>query len=34
MAFKFMQGLKNIVSVGEALDTLSRLVDYIKFRPL
>lgn len=34
MAFKFMQGLKNVVSVGEALDTLSRLVDYIKFRPL
>ncbi len=34
MAFKFLAELKNIVSVGEALDTLSRLVDYIKFRPL
>ncbi len=34
MAFKFIAELKNIVSVGEALDTLSRLVDYIKFRPL
>ena len=34
MAFKFLTELKNIVSVGEALDTLSRLVDYIKFRPL
>ena len=26
MAFKFLTELKNIVSVGEALDTLSRLV--------
>jgi len=34
MAFKFLSELKMIVSVGEALDTLSRLVDYIKFRPL
>ena len=34
MAFKFWAGLKNIVSVSEALDTLSRLEDYIRFRPL
>ena len=34
MAFKLWAELKNIVSVGEALDTLGRLVDYIRFRPL
>lgn len=33
MAFKFLQEMRNIMSVGEAMDTLSRLVDYIKFRP-
>lgn len=34
MALKFLEGLKHIASVNEARETLDRLVDYIKFRPL
>ena len=34
MALKFLEELKHIASVNEARETLARLVDYIKFRPL
>lgn len=34
MAFNILAEIKHIASVNEARDTLARLVDYIKFRPL
>ncbi|MBR5319330.1 MAG: hypothetical protein IKU46_07050 [Peptococcaceae bacterium] len=34
MALHFLAEIKHIASVNEARDTLARLVDYIRFRPL
>ncbi len=34
MALNILDGIKHIASVNEARDTLGRLVDYIKFRPI
>lgn len=34
VALNFLAEIKHIASVNEARDTLARLVDYIKFRPL